>query len=70
MVDYVSDDTLSILGLLVQAPNLKERIEQGGLVGKIILGVGAFGLLIALWRLFDLTITGMKVNRQLKSDTF
>lgn len=60
----------SILGLLVQAPNLQERVEQGGPVGYIILVVGAIGLLLALERMISLTIIRMKVNSQLKSDTF
>jgi biopolymer transport protein ExbB len=60
----------SILGLLVQAPNLKERIEQGGLVGYIILIVGAIGLLLALERLVSLFIIKTKVDKQLKSDRF
>lgn len=60
----------SILGLLVQAPNLQERVEQGGLVGYIILAVGAVGLLLSLERLFTLTLVKMKVDRQLKSTTF
>lgn len=60
----------SILGLLVQAPNLKERVEQGGLVGYIILAVGALGMLLALERLVSLTLIKLKVNRQLKSTTF
>lgn len=57
----------SILGLLVQAPNLKERVEQGGAVGYIILVVGAIGLLLALERLISLTLIKAKVNKQLKS---
>ena len=57
----------SILGLLVQAPNLQERVEQGGVVGYIILIVGAFGLLLALERLVTLSLIRMKVNKQLKS---
>lgn len=60
----------SILGLLVQAPTLKERVEQGGLVGYIILAVGALGLLLALERLVSLTLIRSKVNKQLKSETF
>ncbi|MBT1450391.1 MotA/TolQ/ExbB proton channel family protein [Glaciecola sp. XM2] len=60
----------SILGLLVQAPSLKERVEQGGLVGYIILIVGAIGLALALERFFSLAVIRAKVNRQLKSDTF
>lgn len=57
----------SILGLLVQAPNFQERIEQGGLVGYIILVVGAVGLVLALERLVSLTLIKIKVDRQLKN---
>lgn len=57
----------SILGLLVQAPNMKERIEQGGTVGYIILGVGLIGLLIALERFISLSIVGAKIKAQLKN---
>lgn len=60
----------SILKLLVQAPNLMERIEQGRLVGYIILSVGAIGLLVAIWRMIALTIVSAQVGRQLKSDKF
>jgi biopolymer transport protein ExbB len=54
----------------VQAPSLKERVEQGGLVGYIILIVGAIGLALALERFVSLAVIRAKVNRQLKSDTF
>lgn len=60
----------SILGLLVQAPSLKERVEQGGLVGYIILIVGAVGLLLAIERLISLSIIRTKVNKQLKAKEF
>jgi biopolymer transport protein ExbB len=60
----------SILGLLVQAPSLKERVEQGGLVGYIILIVGAVGLLLAIERLISLSIIRTKVNSQLKTPEF
>ncbi|RUO75671.1 MotA/TolQ/ExbB proton channel family protein [Pseudidiomarina taiwanensis] len=56
----------SILGLLVQAPSLKERIEQGGTVGYIILALGVIGLLFALERFITLSLIGIKVKRQLK----
>nr|WP_246058380.1 MotA/TolQ/ExbB proton channel family protein [Litorilituus lipolyticus] len=58
----------SILSLLVQAPDSRERIDQGGPIGYIILGIGLIGLLIALERLINLVIVGRKVNRQLKTD--
>ncbi len=57
-----------ILSLEVQKANFRERIEQGGWVGYIILGLGAIGLLIALLRFVSLFTTGMKVNSQLKSN--
>lgn len=59
----------SILGLLVQAPNTQERVEQGGTVGYIILAVGALGLLLALERFITLFLVGNKVARQLKDTT-
>jgi biopolymer transport protein ExbB len=58
----------SILSLLVQAPDIRERIDQGGPVGYIILAIGFIGLLIALERLISLVIVGRKVDRQLKTD--
>ena len=68
LVEFGIDPTGgSILGLLVQAPDLKERVEQGGEVGYIILVVGAIGLLLALERLISLTLINGKVQKQLKS---
>ncbi|WP_111977931.1 MotA/TolQ/ExbB proton channel family protein [Algibacillus agarilyticus] len=67
LVDFALDPTGgSILGLLVQAPDTQERVEQGGTVGYIILGVGLVGLLIALERFISLFLIGSKVSRQLK----
>jgi biopolymer transport protein ExbB len=57
----------AMLALLVQVPDLKNRIEQGGLVGYVILFIGLVGILISLERLFVLVLTGRKVNRQLKN---
>lgn len=57
----------SMLALLVQKPNLKERIMQGGLIGYVIIFIGFIGLLISLERLIFLIITGRKVKSQLKS---
>ncbi|MBA6292012.1 MotA/TolQ/ExbB proton channel family protein [Colwellia sp. MB3u-70] len=69
LVPFALDPTGgSILGLLVQAPDMQERIEQGGAIGYVILGLGLIGLLIAIQRFISLFLTGAKVNRQLKSD--
>ncbi len=56
----------SILKLLVQAPDLRERVAQGKEVGYIIIGLAAFGFLLALYRMISLGVTGMKVRSQLK----
>jgi len=56
-----------LLGLLVQAPNLAERIAQGQIVGYTILVLGAIGLVLAIWRLLVLTGIGAKVKSQSKN---
>ena len=53
-----------ILSLLVQAPSLRERIDQGGVVGYVIICLGALALLIALERTATLTFTGLRVRMQ------
>ena len=59
----------SILALLIQQPNLEERIEQGGTIGNLILAVGALGLLLFLERVVFLSIASSKVKAQIRSDT-
>jgi biopolymer transport protein ExbB len=54
-----------ILSMLVQTPNILERINQGGVIGYIILALGAFGLLYSLYRLTVLLLTGKKMQAQL-----
>lgn len=58
-----------ILALLVESPTIGERINQGGIVGYCIIGLGIIGLLIALWRWVALSNDGRKVASQLKRDT-
>ena len=56
-----------LLGLLVQSPNLQERIAQGGTVGYVIIALGIIGVLIAIWRVLVLSAVGAKVNSQVKN---
>ena len=58
-----------ILSALVETPNLQERVQQGGIVGYVIISLGIFGVLLALARLLSLTLSGGKVKAQLKRDT-
>ena len=54
------------LKAIINTPTLEERWHQGRLVGYIITGVGAFALLVALWRFLVLTLTSTKIRNQLK----
>ena len=56
-----------LLALLVQSPNLMERIAQGKEVGYVIIALGLVAVLIALWRLFALSATSAAVNKQAKN---
>jgi biopolymer transport protein ExbB len=58
----------SLLGLLIQAPSLPERIDQGGIVGYVIIVLGIVGLLIAVWRLLYLSGVGTGIRKQLKNE--
>ena len=58
----------SLLRAFIDSPTLVERWHQGKQVGYVITGVGVFAMLLALWRFIVLTMTGAKVNSQLKSD--
>lgn len=56
----------AIMALLVQTPDIKERIQQGGWIGYIILILGAIGLLIALYRFISLWRAERGVKKQRK----
>jgi biopolymer transport protein ExbB len=58
-----------ILALLVDSPTITDRINQGGIVGYCIIGLGIIGLLIALWRWIALSSDSRKVSAQLKRDS-
>ena len=58
-----------ILSALVETPNMTERVQQGGIVGYVIISLGIFGVLLSLARLLSLTLAGAKVKSQLKRDT-
>jgi len=70
LVRFGIDPTLGgVLSTLVARPNLVERIQQGGLVGYLIIALGIIGLLISLERMLVLGIASRKVTAQLASDT-
>ncbi|GAD88945.1 TtpC protein [Vibrio halioticoli NBRC 102217] len=56
----------ALLEQLANNPTLLQRIEQGGIVGKIIIGLLLIGLLIGLYRALVLISIKSKISKQLK----
>jgi len=54
----------SLLAIQKDVPNLQERIDAGGVIGKIILVVLAVGLVLGVLRLIMLLMTSMAVRSQ------
>lgn len=57
----------AILSLMVQSPDLGERIKQGGAIGYVILVLGAIGLLMAIRSAIGLLLSGRAIDRQAKA---
>jgi biopolymer transport protein ExbB len=57
----------SLLGMLAYTPSLRERIEQGGSIGLIILALGVFGLLLTLWRACYLGVVYLRMRGQMRA---
>jgi len=69
VVDMAVDGSMgAILAQVVRSPTLTERIRQGAEVGYVIIALGIFGVLFALWRGIVLTLKGNAIKRQLKRD--
>ncbi|UOE82112.1 MotA/TolQ/ExbB proton channel family protein [Vibrio splendidus] len=56
-----------MLDQLALEPSLTDRLQAGGVVGKVILGLLAIGLIIALVRGISLAIARQKIRAQLKN---
>jgi len=57
----------TLLKLAAERPSLFERINQGGIVGYIIIVVGCIGAALALFQLAYLFAVGGKIGRQLQN---
>jgi biopolymer transport protein ExbB len=55
----------ALLSMIVQRPNVMERIEKGEAVGYIIIAVGVIGVLLSLYQAIFLIRTRIAVGRQL-----
>ena len=56
-----------LLEILTRAPNLSERVAQGGPIGYTIIALGIAGVLLAIWRLIVLYRESLVIHRQLKN---
>ena len=59
----------ALLANLVQNPSLLERIQQGGIIGYIILAIGGITLLYEIFKYVMLWLTSRAVHAQLSSTT-
>lgn len=57
----------AILSLMVQSPDLAERLKQGGGIGYLILVLGAVGVLIIVQRAFALLLARRGIDAQADS---
>jgi len=56
----------AILSLMVQSPDIKERLQQGGGIGYLILVLGAIGVLIVIRRAVSLYMARRDIEAQAK----
>jgi biopolymer transport protein ExbB len=57
----------ALLGLYVERPNLIQRVEEGEVVGYVIVAVGVIGVLLALFQAVYLIMTRVAVAAQLRN---
>jgi biopolymer transport protein ExbB len=58
-----------LLKIMGQSAGLGERIDQGGVVGYIILSLAVIGVLLAIWRMIKLTAETARMKKQMNSDS-
>jgi biopolymer transport protein ExbB len=56
-----------LLGLYVERPGIVERVEQGEVVGYVIIAVGIIGVLLALFQAGYLVVARLAVAAQLRN---
>jgi len=69
IVPILIDPTRGVLfSMLKEKPTIKERVTQGGIIGYIILVLGAFTLLFSLYRYLKYIQMLSKIKKQFTSD--
>ncbi|MCA6064654.1 MotA/TolQ/ExbB proton channel family protein [Thalassolituus marinus] len=65
---WVDPSRGQLLKIMGQSPELGDRVDQGGVVGYIIMVLGAIGVLLAVWRMIVLYGEAGRIKAQMKSD--
>lgn len=66
---WVDPSRGQLLKIMGQSAGLSERINQGGVVGYIILSLAVIGILLAIWRMVVLTSEAGRIKKQMQSET-
>ena len=56
----------TLLGLIVESPTIRERIDQGRFIGKVIIVAAALGVLLGIYKWVTLTMTAGAVRGQVR----
>ena len=54
----------AILSLLIQRPDIIERIQQGGIIGYIVIFIGFIGIVLGIERIVSLSIVFYRISQQ------
>ena len=65
---WVDPSRGQLLKIMGQTAGIGERIQQGGIVGYIILGLAIIGVLLSLIRMAILTAESKRIKRQMETD--
>ncbi len=55
-----------LLDLSVQSPTLRERVDQGRFIGKVIIGAAILGIILGVYKWLTLTMTAGAVRSQVR----
>ncbi|MBX2849666.1 MAG: MotA/TolQ/ExbB proton channel family protein [Acidiferrobacterales bacterium] len=67
VTSFVLDPTKgSLLSALVTKPSIPEKVQEGKVIGMVIIALGLIALVIALWRILVLSGVEAKVKKQAK----
>ncbi len=57
-----------LLKIMGQSAGITEKVDQGGIIGYIILALAVIGVLLAVWRMAVLTAEARRIKQQMQSD--